>query len=588
MKKNTRRFSTKVRGSVRVSQRFRMVAAAGILSVALIGAAILVDFFGNTRKTNANNNVNGQQTLAEFRYRKQLNFNQKLLPAEGILRDFPLMVCLRDSGLRSVSNGGKVVSEKGFDIRFTGRDGISLLDYEIEKYDARTGELLAWVRIDSLRKNASPHIFMYFGNEYAADENSQNTWNRTYKGVWHLKGLLSSKTPFANQLANAGRVIQAKENYPVSERNSSRYTCLNTSEDINIKNQLTVSAWVFVSENRDQVIITNQSHRRGGYRLGLSRQNKLEFEICNDKRETASIKGKADGVSLENNTWYHVAAVYSDNGDSMTTYINGMRDRSIKTGVSMSESPDPLHFGQDPENKIYRFNGYLDEIHVSDVCLTADWILAEYQNQSQPGIFLNPGITEKIQQQISMSLLSLDAMQHGKTIDLNWLTASETENESFTIERSADGVTFNEIGNRPGAGNSNEVLRYRFKDQAPLAGINYYRIKLRASDGNEEYSMVTPARFESEKDRTIKIASAGPNPFNKELAIDYQVPETGKARVRLTDMKGEILMDKEVYCNKSEMHHLLIRDIQNHGDGVIFLNVAQNEMSKTVKLLRRM
>jgi len=74
-----------------------------------------------------------------------------------------------------------------------------------------------------------------------------------------------------------------------------------------------------------------------------------------------------------------------------------------------------------------------------------------------------------------------------KTVDLNWLTETEINNEFFTIEKSKDGVTFEVVGTLKGAGNSNEARSYSTKDFYPFYGTSYYRLKQTDFDGQFEY-----------------------------------------------------------------------------------------------------
>jgi len=82
---------------------------------------------------------------------------------------------------------------------------------------------------------------------------------------------------------------------------------------------------------------------------------------------------------------------------------------------------------------------------------------------------------------------------------ISFSTASETNNDYFTIERSADGRNFDAIGEIKGAGNSNQELSYEFVDESPLAGINYYRIKQTDFDGAYSYTEIRSVRHQTKK-----------------------------------------------------------------------------------------
>jgi hypothetical protein len=75
----------------------------------------------------------------------------------------------------------------------------------------------------------------------------------------------------------------------------------------------------------------------------------------------------------------------------------------------------------------------------------------------------------------------------GSSVELTWATASELNNDFFTIERSSNGVNYQVLNEVTGAGNSDEVLNYKYTDDLPLPGLSYYRLKQTDYDGQFEY-----------------------------------------------------------------------------------------------------
>ena len=97
---------------------------------------------------------------------------------------------------------------------------------------------------------------------------------------------------------------------------------------------------------------------------------------------------------------------------------------------------------------------------------------------------------------LPIELESFDAEKLADNIvQLNWTTASEEQNDYFTIERGVSGNTFTEIGNVDGAGNSLELLDYHFLDRSPLDGTSYYRIKQTDFDGASTYTNTVAVNF---------------------------------------------------------------------------------------------
>lgn len=90
---------------------------------------------------------------------------------------------------------------------------------------------------------------------------------------------------------------------------------------------------------------------------------------------------------------------------------------------------------------------------------------------------------------LPVELISFQAsLTQNKDVILDWSTATEINNDFFTLERSRDGVQFEEIGEVEGAGSSNQKIDYQFIDKSPYYGVSYYRLKQTDYDGTYSYS----------------------------------------------------------------------------------------------------
>ncbi len=112
---------------------------------------------------------------------------------------------------------------------------------------------------------------------------------------------------------------------------------------------------------------------------------------------------------------------------------------------------------------------------------------------------------------LPIELISFDARSNLKVVDLNWSTASEKNNDYFTIEKTKDGIRFDVVETIDGAGNSTSVLNYSTKDNSPYAGVSYYRLKQTDFNGAFTYSDLKMVDFQSSTDFTFDVY---PNPNN--------------------------------------------------------------------------
>ncbi len=97
--------------------------------------------------------------------------------------------------------------------------------------------------------------------------------------------------------------------------------------------------------------------------------------------------------------------------------------------------------------------------------------------------------------ELPVTLLSFHAKRVSRHVELSWTTASEINNDYFTVEVSADGINFRAVSIVPGSGNSNIIRRYGYTDESPYSGTSYYRLKQRDYDGTISYSPVVAIKF---------------------------------------------------------------------------------------------
>lgn len=113
---------------------------------------------------------------------------------------------------------------------------------------------------------------------------------------------------------------------------------------------------------------------------------------------------------------------------------------------------------------------------------------------------------------LPIELMSFEAKLENEQVGINWVTASEVNNDYFTVERSRDGYHFDEVLIESGAGNSNSVNSYFAYDESPIHGQSYYRLKQTDFDGQFTYSGIVPIFFELQNSNALVVY---PNPSDQ-------------------------------------------------------------------------
>jgi len=180
---------------------------------------------------------------------------------------------------------------------------------------------------------------------------------------------------------------------------------------------------------------------------------------------------------------------------------------------------------------------------------------------------LNGSITFPISSALPITLLSFDATPSNNGIDLSWITASEKNNDFFTLEKSSDGLAFQEIAKIKGAGNSNQQNIYNYTDKEFFQDLNYYRLKQTDFDGSFVYFPII-GLHSSKKDPQLTVIS---NPTHDFLRFNFIDLPFNKSELLIFEALGKIVLVKELQA--SEENSIYKIDIQNLANGMYFSNL---------------
>jgi hypothetical protein len=132
---------------------------------------------------------------------------------------------------------------------------------------------------------------------------------------------------------------------------------------------------------------------------------------------------------------------------------------------------------------------------------------------------------------LPVDFVYFNGLKEGGNNVLTWSTATEQNNNYFIVERSSNGNDFGEIGRVKGQGNSNSVMTYQYRDENPVNGINYYRLKQVDIDNSFSYSKVIAI-----VNKTIDFEMF-PNPSNGAFVIRFMASGYSY-KLDIADVKG--------------------------------------------------
>ena len=185
---------------------------------------------------------------------------------------------------------------------------------------------------------------------------------------------------------------------------------------------------------------------------------------------------------------------------------------------------------------------------------------------------------------LPIELKELTAKIDKATVRLEWITASELNNDFFTIYRSPDGINYTEIAILRGSGNSTSDIAYSYVDDAPEKSYNYYKLKQTDFDGKSEtFGPVYVKRVGT--NRETEIASIGPNPFTDYVSIDYYSEKPGPVQFTIMNQTGAIIRTQES-SSREGMNIFEFNDLSGLPTGIYYAVLANQQAKKVVKILK--
>ncbi|MEZ5002459.1 MAG: T9SS type A sorting domain-containing protein [Chitinophagales bacterium] len=181
------------------------------------------------------------------------------------------------------------------------------------------------------------------------------------------------------------------------------------------------------------------------------------------------------------------------------------------------------------------------------------------------------GASDSLQSPLPVELISFVGWNNGDVNELEWITATEINNEVFVVERSIDAINFIEIGKVPGNGTTTEEQKYAFTDAAPIEGINYYRLKQIDFDGSFEYSDIIAVEVSGDILRTA-IVKLHPNPTNRIINIQLQAANKTAFEMNVMDITGRLMETRTISAEKG-LNSPFALNVEEYRSGIYIISL---------------
>ncbi|MGH8557198.1 MAG: DUF2341 domain-containing protein [Methylococcales bacterium] len=334
----------------------------------------------------------------EWTARKELTVDASITGADinETLVDFPILVRLHTGNFGFFLD----LAEQGKDIRFIGGDKLPL-QFHIEKIDVINEMSFIWVKIPQISggSNSEP-IWMYYGNpEAVAGDNAGGTYGVNLVGVYHFGDPLSAdSTAYANHAAEATAVLEPGGFIGSAARfRSADRIVLNSSVSLTLdsKTGWSFSTWVKPEATDGESVILRTGDAVASIELVI--QGDAILLRANTSRGV--IETTPQPIRL--NTWEHLSANF--NGSQLALFVGG--EEVAKTDAALPAISALIVLGAGIENRY--FTGLLDEVEISNVSRTPDWIRALARSQGIDSTVLSFGGDESNESDQSASYFGI-------------------------------------------------------------------------------------------------------------------------------------------------------------------------------------
>jgi hypothetical protein len=352
--------------------------------------------------------------------------------------------------------------------------------------------------------------------------------------------------------------------------NTATATDATSNQNAILQNMATATCWVTSGAAIGDVSANTYTNNWASVTVSLTSTNKGEFVVDNVAGTTAPA-----GVHV-----YRVDAV-----PSSTTGLTGLGGNNTYFGTYVVRGTAPTHrtnffFTNYPDalsdepnlalftrannsvatwtNSSSTLNTGLDRLQKTGVTVRAEYVLT---NPTSP---------------LPIELLYFNAACNQANLKFSWATATESNNDFFTIERSSDGLNFNILGTVAGAGNSKQTQNYSFTDQVLNNEISYYRLKQTDFNGQFEYSKIIAVSCGDAKLKDIKVY---PNLATDEVTLET----TGN----MESVNFEIINSTGEVIYQGNFNEKMTLQTSSFAAGIYVIKFANDYISECKKLIKQ-
>jgi hypothetical protein len=463
------------------------------------------------------------------------------LPASASEDNFPALVRLH-KGVFDFSQA----KANGEDIRFSTSTGTPLA-YQVEEWDAANGTASIWVRIPTIKGNSRQEIKLHWGRADANGESRGSAvFNESngYLSVFHMNdpvkdevGTLESKD--TGTTSSSGMIGESRHFDVGKGINCGEKTATYPSGSSPHSSE----AWFRAEKPNATILGWGNEQAQGKVVMQFASPPHINMDCYFSGGNVAS------GTTIPMSQWTHVVHTYR-NGESRI-YVNGVLDgTNTSQGSPLAiKSPARMYIGGWYNN--FSFVGDIDEVRISQVTRSAEWVKLQYENQKPlqtlVGSLVQPGTDFSISEKNV-------TVQEGKTATVT-ATAGGSQKVYWILKRGGKETVA-------------AVDRFRFTfDAGRVTGDQSLTLQFKAVYPNEVKTLDVPVTIREEIPDPVFTLKAPANWDGREtievvaqISNEKEMQAKGAGELKYRWAASGLAVIKEIAPGK-----LLLKRAQNSG-----------------------
>ncbi len=207
-------------------------------------------------------------------------------------------------------------------------------------------------------------------------------------------------------------------------------------------------------------------------------------------------------------------------------------------------------------------------------------------NRTGMNILGHYGVVSGIANTLPIELIYFNAKANENQVDFTWATATELNNDYFTVERSTDAANFSEVLRKQGAGNSTVKLYYADADRNPFEGYSYYRLKQTDYDGHFTYSDIKTVKNKAKgEDTEVKISMIAPNPFHEKFRLTFLLKQSVNVKINILNSNGQIVFT-DMISTVDGVNEYDFYDASGLPAGIYFIQLSYDNQKVIQKIIK--